>query len=206
MITKSTIIALDLEGTLAPEIWIEVAKKTGIEKLHLTTRDISDYNELMKMRIKILREHNLSLSDIQKIIKKIDPFSGAKEFLDWIRTHDNLQPVILSDTFYQFALPIMKKLGNPTLFCNSLETDCDDMIVNYHMRQDNQKEREVTAFQDLNFKVVAIGDSYNDSNMIRRADIGIFFRAPEKILKQFPQFKAMKEYKELRACLRSSFS
>lgn len=201
MITKPTIIALDLEGTLAPEIWIEVAEKTEIEKLRLTTRDISDYDKLMKMRIKILHEHNLSLADIQKIIKNIAPFNGAKEFLDWIRTHDNLQPIILSDTFYQFALPIMKKLGNPTLFCNSLETDDSNMIIDYHIRQDNQKECEVTAFQDLNFKVVAIGDSYNDSNMIKRADIGIFFRAPEKILKQFPQFKAMREYKELKKCI-----
>ena len=201
MITKPTIIALDLEGTLAPEIWIEVAEKTGIKRLRLTTRDIQDYDKLMQMRIKILREHNLSLTAIQKIIKNVAPFDVAKEFLDWIRTHDNLQPVILSDTFYQFALPIMKKLGNPTLFCNSLETDDNNMIVDYHIRQDNQKEREVAAFQDLNFKVIAIGDSYNDSNMIKRADVGIFFRAPEKILKQFSQFKAMKEYKELRRCI-----
>jgi phosphoserine/homoserine phosphotransferase len=198
MITKPTIIALDLEGTLVPEIWIEVAEKTGIEKLRLTTRDISDYDKLMKMRISILRKHNLPLATIQEIIGNINPFFGAKEFLDWICTHDNLQPVILSDTFYQFALPIISKLGHPILFCNSLVIDDNDMIIDYQMRQDNQKEKTIAAFGNLNFEVVAIGDSYNDTTMLKQADRGILFRAPEKIIKQFPQFKAIKQYEKLK--------
>ena len=194
MMTKPTIIALDLEGTLAPEIWIKIAENTGIEGLRLTTRDVPDYDKLMNARIEIVKKHKLSLIDIQKIIKKIDPFTGAKEFLDWVRKDINMQPVIISDTFYQFAQPIIEKLGNPALFCNLLEIDDNNMIISHRMRQDNQKEKVVAACKDLKFQVVAIGDSYNDTVMLARADKGILFRAPEKISKEFPQFILVHEY------------
>lgn len=196
MSRKPTLIATDLEGVLVPEIWIAVAEKTGIERLRLTTRDIPDYDELMRGRIAILREQRLTLADIQAVIATLDPFPGAIEYLDWARAQ--MQVIILSDTFYEFAAPLMVKLGYPTLFCNSLEVDAANNIVGYRMRQDHGKRLSVAAFRSLQFQVVAIGDSYNDTAMLAAADAGILFRPPANIVAEFPQFPVVREYSELR--------
>lgn len=193
---KQRIIALDLEGVLSPEIWISVAEKTKIDELRLTTRDISDYDELMQRRLKILDEHNIKLSDIQSVIETLPLLDGAKEFLDELRaTH---QVIILSDTFAEFAKPIMKKLGYPTLFCHNLEIK-DDKIIGYKLRMANQKQRSVEALQALNFSVFAAGDSYNDATMLCAADRACLFRATDALKKQFPQFKAVETYSDLMA-------
>jgi len=197
MYAKPTIIAMDLEGVLIPEIWIAVAEKTGIEKLRLTTRDISDYDELMAGRLKILRENGLTLKDIQDVIDTVDPLPGAREYLDWLRSVT--QAIILSDTFYEFAAPLMRKLDTPTLFCNSLETDDSNNVVAYHLRQPDGKRKAVSAFKSLNFKVIAMGDSYNDTTMLAVADQGILFRPPENVIAEFPQYPVMREYDEVRA-------
>ena len=199
MYSKPTIMAMDLEGVLVPEIWIAFAEKTGIEKLRLTTRDISDYYELMKGRLAILRKHGLRLDDIQEAIRGIDPLSGAKDFLDWLRTRT--QAVILSDTFSEFATPLMEKLGRPTLFCNFLETDSAGNIVNYHLRQKDGKKHAVIALKSLNFRVIAMGDSYNDTTMLAEADLGLLFRPPENVIAEFPQYPVMTEYATLREYL-----
>ena len=196
MSLKPTLIATDLEGVLVPEIWIAVAEKTGIERLRLTTRDIPDYDELMRGRIAIMREQNLSLADIQAVIATLEPFDGAREYLDWVRAHAQL--IILSDTFYEFAAPLMLKLGYPTLFCNMLEIDAAGNIAGYRMRQDHGKRRSVAAFQSLEFQVLAIGDSYNDTAMLATADQGVLFRPPANIVAEFPQFPVAREYEELR--------
>jgi phosphoserine / homoserine phosphotransferase len=193
---KPTLIATDLEGVLVPEIWIAVAEKTGIERLRLTTRDIPDYDQLMRGRIAILREQKLTLSDIQRVIATLDPLPGALDFLDWARAHTQL--IILSDTFYEFAAPLMLQLGYPTLFCNSLTIDRDNNIIGYQMRQQHGKRLSVAAFRSLQFHVVAIGDSYNDTAMLAAADAGILFRPPDTIAAEFPQFPVMREYDELR--------
>jgi len=189
---KPTIVAMDLEGVLVPEIWIAVAEKTGIKKLQLTTRDVSDYDELMRMRLKILRENNLTLSDIQNVIDSVDPLPGALEFLKWMRAR--VQAVILSDTYYEFALPLMKRLEYPTLFCNSLETDENNLISQYHLRLIDGKRKAVTALKELGFRVIAMGDSYNDTTMLGEADLGVLFRPPENVVKEFPNFKVFHEY------------
>jgi len=188
------IAALDLEGVLSPEIWISVAERTKIDALRLTTRDISDYDELMRHRLKILNEQGIKLSEIQNVIKGMPLLPGAREFLDELRTF--CQVIILSDTFAEFAKPIMEKLGYPTLFCHNLEIK-DDRIAGYKLRQRSQKKRAVEAFKSLNFSVAAIGDSYNDVEMLRAADGACFFHAPESIKKEFPQFKAVETYSEL---------
>jgi phosphoserine/homoserine phosphotransferase len=193
---KPTLIATDLEGVLVPEIWIAVAEKTGIERLRLTTREIPDYHQLMLGRIAILREQKLKLADIQSVIATLDPLPGALDYLTWARAHTQL--IILSDTFYEFAAPLMLKLGYPTLFCNSLIVDRDDNIVGYRMRQEHGKRLSVAAFKSLEFHVVAIGDSYNDTAMLAAADTGILFRPPHTIAAEFPQFPVMREYAELR--------
>lgn len=187
---------LDLEGVLVPEIWIAFAEKTGIEKLRLTTRDIPDYDQLMRGRLKILDENHLKLSDIQEVIRGISPLEGAREFIDWLRTE--FQVVILSDTFYEFAGPLMAQLGHPSLFCNFLEVDAGGRIVNYRLRQKDGKTKAVQAFKNLNFQVIASGDSYNDTGMLKAADAGIFFCPPEAIVREFPQFKVTRTYDELR--------
>jgi phosphoserine/homoserine phosphotransferase len=192
--TMPLIAALDLEGVLSPEIWISVAERTKIDALRLTTRDISDYDELMRHRLKILNEQGIKLSEIQSVIKGMPLLSGAREFLDELRTF--CQVIILSDTFAEFAKPIMEKLGYPTLFCHNLEIK-DDRITGYKLRQRSQKKRAVEAFKTLNFSVAAIGDSYNDVEMLRAADRACFFHAPESIKKEFPQFKAVETYSEL---------
>ncbi len=187
---------LDLEGVLVPEIWIAFAEQTGIEKLRLTTRDIPDYDELMRGRLKILDENNLKLADIQKVIQKIKPLEGANDFLEWLKSE--FQVIILSDTFYQFAGPLMAQLDYPTLFCNELIIDNEGRIANYRLRQADGKTKAVTTLQSMNFQVVAAGDSYNDTGMLKQADAGIFFRPPESITKEFPQFPISHQYEEMK--------
>jgi phosphoserine/homoserine phosphotransferase len=200
---KPTILASDLEGVLVPEIWIAVAEKTGIERLRLTTRDIPDYDKLMQGRIAILREHNLTLADIQAVIATIDPLPGALEFLDWARAQT--QVIILSDTFYEFAAPLMVKLGRPTLFCNTILVDQANNIAGYRLRQTDGKRKAVAALKSLDFHVIAMGDSYNDTTMLAEADAGILFRPPANIVAEFPQFPVLHEYDKLREHLMSTY-
>ncbi len=189
------VTCLDLEGVLVPEIWIAFAEETGIKELRLTTRDISDYDVLMKKRIAILKENGLKLSDIQKTIEKIDPMEGAKNFLDELRSI--CQVIILSDTFTQFAQPLMKKLGMPTIFCNSLNISSDGFINGYSLRQENGKYHAVKALQSIGFKTIASGDSFNDLEMIKQSEAGFLFRPPEHIAKEYCQYPAFTEYDEL---------
>jgi phosphoserine/homoserine phosphotransferase len=191
------IACLDLEGVLVPEIWINVAEKTGIEALRRTTRDEPDYDVLMRYRLEILARHGLGIGDIQDVIETLDPLEGGGEFLDWLREH--YQVVILSDTFYQFAAPLMRKLGFPTLFCHDLEIGTDGRIENYHLRMADQKRESVRRFRDLNFHVIAAGDSYNDTSMLEAADAGILFRPPDNVVAEFPQFPVTETYAELTA-------
>jgi len=191
---SNCIVGLDLEGVLSPEIWISVAKQTKIDELRLTTRDIANYDELMQHRLKILSERNIKLSDIQNVIESLPLLEGAREFLDELR--EFCQVVILSDTFAEFARPIMKNLGYPTLFCHNLQIK-DNKIVGYKLRQQNQKQCAVEAFKSLNFKVFAAGDSYNDISMLKTADKACLFRAPDSVKVEFPHFKAVEEYREL---------
>ncbi len=186
---------LDLEGVLVPEIWIAFAEKTGIEKLRLTTRDVPDYNELMRGRLKILDENKLKLADIEKVIRGIEPLEGAFDCLNWLKSE--FQVIILSDTFYQFAGPLMEQLGYPTLFCNDLVVDNTGRIADYRLRQEDGKTKAVAALKSLNFQVIASGDSYNDTGMLIEADAGIFFKPPESIVDEFPQFPVAQNYKEL---------
>jgi len=183
---KPVIVCLDLEGVLVPEIWINVALKTGIEELKLTTREMPNYDNLMKQRLAILDRHHLDLGDIQEVIGKMGPMEGAMDFLSWLR--ERCQVIILSDTFYQFAFPLMKQLGFPTLFCNQLEIDGAGRIANYRMRMQNQKKHSVAAFKSLNFFTMAAGDAYNDTAMLGEADAGFFFRPPDHLPIEFPQF------------------
>ncbi len=189
------VVCLDLEGVLVPEIWINVAKKTGIDELKLTTRDISDYNALMKRRIAILDENNLKLKDIQDVIATMDPLDGAEEFLENLR--ELTQVIILSDTFTQFAKPLMKKLGWPVIFCNELVIDNSDRISDFALRQQDGKKHAVKGFHSMGFKVVASGDSYNDLSMIREADSGALFCPPEKIVKDNPDLPVAMTHREL---------
>jgi len=191
------IACLDLEGVLIPEIWISFAERTGIEELRLTTRDIPDYDALMTRRLSILGEHDLGLSDIQQVIGGMSPLPGAKEFLDWLR--ERAQVVILSDTFYEFAAPLMRQLGWPTLFCHRLEIGEGGKVSNYHLRQADGKRQAVRAFHQLNFRVIAAGDSYNDTTMLSEANAGILFRPPDNVVEEFPQFPVARSYDELRS-------
>lgn len=191
---KQTIVTLDLEGVLVPEIWIAVAEKTGIKELQLTTRDIPDYDVLMKGRLQILAKHNLSLKVIQDVISTLSPLEGAKAFLDELRTLT--QVIILSDTFQEFAAPLMKQLGWPTILCHRLEIT-EGNISNYKLRLSDQKKHAVAALRKLNYYIIAAGDSFNDTTMLAEANAGYLFRSPESIQKQFPQFKALEEYSEL---------
>ena len=191
---RQTIVTLDLEGVLVPEIWIAVAEKTGIEALRRTTRDEPDYDILMRSRLEIMRQNDLKLFDIQDVISSLSPLDGAIDFLDELRAET--QVIILSDTFVQFARPLMKQLAWPTIFCNHLEVK-GDVVENYHLRQPDQKRQSVLAFRSLNYKVVAAGDSYNDTNMLAEANHGILFRSPKTIQEEFSQFPAVSEYDEL---------
>jgi len=193
------ILVADLEGVFLPEIWINVAEKTGIDELKLTTRDISDYDVLMTKRLSILDEHNLTLKDIQDVIATLDPLDGAKQMLDWIRKQTQI--IILSDTFEEFAGPLMEKLDFPALLCHSLTVDATDRITGYNLRIDNQKARAVKALQGLNYHVIAFGDSYNDTGMILEADQGFFFKPPESITKDFPDIPITRSYDELKVML-----
>ncbi len=198
------IVCLDLEGVLVPEIWIEFAQRTGIPELKRTARDEPDYDKLMTYRLGILRQHKLGLPDIQKVIAAMGPMPGAREFLDALR--DTYQVIILSDTFYEFAKPLMQQLGLPTLFCHSLEADAAGMLVNYHLRMPNQKQEAVKRFKELNFKVVAAGDSYNDTAMLGEAHGGILFHPPENVIREFPQFPVVLSYDDLRAEIDKAFA
>ena len=191
------LVCLDLEGVLVPEIWIEFSKRTGIPELSRTTRDEPDYDKLMKYRLDLLKTHKLGLPDIQKVIAAMGPMAGAKDFLDALRR--DYQVIILSDTFYEFAMPLMRQLGMPTLFCHKLEAGAEGFLVNYHLRMPNQKMEAVKRFKQINFKVIAAGDSYNDTAMLAEADAGILFHPPQNVIDEFPQFPVTLNYSELRA-------
>lgn len=191
---KQTIVTLDMEGVLTPEIWIAVAEKTGIPELRRTTRDEPDYDKLMRGRLQILDQHGLKLSDIQNVIGCLKLLPGAKDFLDELRSLT--QVIILSDTFEQFAQPLIKQMGWPTLFCHRLVVE-NDRIVNYQLRMPDQKRRSVAALKGLNYFVVAAGDSFNDTTMLGEANVGFLFHAPENVKQQFPQFKSFEEYSDL---------
>jgi len=196
------LVCLDLEGVLVPEIWIEFSQRTGIPELRRTTRDEPDYDKLMKGRLALLAQHKLGLPDIQKVIAAMGPMPGAKDFLDDLRSR--FQVIILSDTFYQFAMPLMQQLGMPTLFCHKLETDTKGFVVNYQLRMPEQKREAVKRFRELNFKVIAAGDSYNDTAMLGEAHAGILFRPPENVIREFPQYPVTMNYAELDAQIRSA--
>ncbi len=191
------IACLDLEGVLVPEIWINVAERTGIAELRRTTRDEPDYDKLMRRRLAILEEHGLRLPDIQRVIGGMRPLDGAPEFLDWLRAR--FQVIILSDTFDEFAAPLMQQLGYPCLFCNSLVVDADGKIRDYRIRIRDGKRKAVMALQLLNFEVIAAGDSYNDTTMLAEANHGVLFRPPENVIRDFPRFAVTQTYAELRA-------
>ena len=191
------IVCLDLEGVLVPEIWIEFSQRTGIAELRRTTRDEPNYDKLMRGRLALLAQHKLGLPDIQKVIAAMGPMPGAREFLDSLR--QRFQVIILSDTFYEFAMPLMQQLGMPTLFCHKLEAGADGMLVNYHLRMAEQKREAVRAFKGLNFQVIAAGDSYNDTAMLGEAHAGILFRPPESVMREFPQYPVTQNYTELDA-------
>jgi phosphoserine/homoserine phosphotransferase len=187
---------LDLEGVLLPEIWIAFAEKTGIEELRLTTRDVPDYDQLMVGRLKILKTNKLKLIDIENVIKTLTPLEGAKSFLDWLKSE--FQVIILSDTFYQFARPLMGTLDYPTLFCHELIIDNKGEIKGYRLRQPDGKTKAVSALKGLNFQVIAAGDSYNDIGMLKEADAGILFCPPENVIEEFPQFPVSRDYTEFK--------
>lgn len=197
------IVCLDLEGVLVPEIWIEFAERTGIAELRRTTRDEPDYDVLMKYRLNLLAQHKLGLPQIQEVIAEMGPMPGAREFLDALR--DRYQVIILSDTFYEFAHPLMHQLGLPTLFCHSLEADADGRVVNYHLRMPDQKREAVRRFKELNFCVVAAGDSYNDTAMLGEAHGGILFQPPENVVREFPQYPVVRDYDALRREIDQAF-
>lgn len=190
------VICADLEGIFVPEVWINVAEKTGIKELRLTTRDISDYDVLMKKRLSILDENGLKLKDITDVIATMEPLDGALEFLDWLRSQ--LQLIIVSDTYVEFAKPLMEKLKWPTLFCHSLSVDNKGMISGYNLRQKDSKKMTVLSLQSLNFKVIAVGDSYNDITMLEKADKKILFRPPDNVRDEFPHFFVSYGYDELK--------
>src|SRR5690554_5362315 len=197
--TQETIVelaCLDLEGVLIPEIWIAFAEKTGIEELKATTRDIPDYDVLMKQRLRILDEHGLKLKDIQEVIATLKPLDGAIEFVDWLR--ERFQVIILSDTFYEFSQPLMRQLGFPTLFCHRLVTDEEGRVVDYKLRQADPKRQSIRALQTIYYRTIAAGDSYNDTTMLAEADAGILFHAPDNVIKEFPQFPAVHTFEDLK--------
>lgn len=190
------IACLDLEGVLVPEIWIAFAEKTGIEELKATTRDIPDYDVLMKQRLRILDEHGLKLGDIQEVIATLEPLEGAVEFVNWLR--ERFQVIILSDTFYEFSQPLMRQLGFPTLFCHKLVVDENDRVVDYQLRQKDPKRQSVLALKTLYYRIIAAGDSYNDTTMLGEADAGILFHAPDNVIEEFPQFPAVQTFADLK--------
>ncbi len=190
------IVCSDLEGVFVPEIWINVAEKTGIEELRLTTRDIPDYDVLMRKRLGILDQHNLKIKDITDVIATMSPLDGAVEFLDWLRS--KVSVIVVSDTFAQFAGPLMKQLGYPALFCNTLTIESDGRVSGYTLRQKDGKRKAADALKSLNYKIIAMGDSYNDITMLKTADHGILFRPPQNVIDEFPEFPVTRTYDELR--------
>jgi phosphoserine / homoserine phosphotransferase len=197
------VVCSDLEGVFVPEIWINVAETTGIEELKLTTRDISDYDVLMKKRLSILKENKLKLQDIQDVIDKMDPLPGALEFLNWLRSQT--QVIVVSDTFVQFAGPLMKKLGYPTLFCHALEISDNNSIIGYKLRQREGKKKTVQALRSLRYNIIAMGDSYNDINMLKEADVGILFCPPQNVIDEFPELPLTTDYGQVKQILEKAF-
>lgn len=200
----NSIVCLDMEGVLIPEIWIEFAKETGIKELRLTTKDEPDYDKLMKMRIRLLKEHNYGIKEIQKVIDKVEPYEGAKEFLDELRSFT--QVIILSDTYREFGLPVMKKLGYPTLFCHELEIADNGEITDYKLRKNGTKLETVKALQSIGFETIAAGDSYNDLGMIRASKAGFLFRSPEKIKNENKDVQTLETYEELLCGIKKAIS
>lgn len=192
-------VCLDLEGVLIPEIWINVAKITGIEELKATTRDIPDYDALMQQRLRILNENGLRINDIKKVISEMSPLEGAVDFMNWLRQH--YQVVLLSDTFYDFAMPLMRQMGYPTLLCHKLKIDSEGRVADYVLRQKDAKRKSVKAFKKLNYFVIAAGDSYNDTAMLSEADSGILFKPPQNVIDEFPQFPVKYTFKELKEAI-----
>lgn len=190
------IVCSDLEGVFTPEVWINVSKRTGIDELKLTTRDISDYNALMHRRLEILKQHELTIHDIQHVISLIEPLPGARDFLVWLRLQT--QVIIVSDTFVEFADPLIEKLGRPTLFCHQLTIDKGGNIIDFNLRQQDAKKKTVEALQSLNYQVIAIGDSYNDINMLKQAELGILFRPPQNVTDDYPDFQVVHSYNDLK--------
>ncbi len=190
------VVCSDLEGVFVPEIWINVAEQTGIKELKLTTRDINDYNKLMERRLEILKENNLTIHDIRKVISGIKPLPGAIEFLKWLRSQ--VQLILVSDTFTEFADPLMEQLGRPTLLCNNLSIDVSGRITGYNLRQKDGKKKVAAAIQSLNYKVIAVGDSYNDISMIRQADIGILYSPPRNVTDDNPDLPVISSYGQLK--------
>ena len=191
------IICADMEGIFTPEIWIEVAKKTGIGDLKLTTRDISDYDVLMKKRLGILAENSLKLKDITDVIETMDPLEGALDFLDWVR--ERTQVIVVSDTYVEFARPLLRKLGWPTLFCNTLTIAPDGSIADYNLRQQDGKRETVLSLKRLNYHILAVGDSYNDISMLKEAHAGVLFKPPENVRSEYPELPATYNYDELKS-------
>ena len=194
------IICADMEGIFTPEIWINVSGITGIKELRLTTRDIPDYDVLMKRRLAILKQHGLKLQDIQAVIAKMTPLDGAKDFLDWLRSR--IQVIIVSDTYVEFAGPLLEKLGQPTLFCNTLSVEADGTISGYNLRQKDGKRKVATALANLNYKVIAIGDSYNDISMLKTAESGILYCPPDNIIEEYSEFTVTRNYAELKPAIK----
>ena len=194
------IVCADMEGIFTPEIWINVAEITGIKELRLTTRDIPDYDVLMKGRLAILKQHGLTLRDIQAVIAKMKPLDGANNFLNWLRSR--LQVIIVSDTYVEFAGPLLEKLGQPTLFCNTLSVDTDGTICGYNLRQKDGKQKVATALANLNYKVIAIGDSYNDITMLKTAESGILYCPPDNIKEEYSEFAVTRTYAELKQAIK----
>ena len=190
------IVCSDLEGVFVPEIWVNVSNHTGIDELKLTTRDISDYNVLMKRRLELLKKYGLTLRDVQNVISLLKPLSGALEFIDWLRSKTQL--IVVSDTFSEFADPLMRQLGRPTLFCHHLTTDKEGNITDYNLRQENGKKHVVEALQSLNYKVIAIGDSYNDVSMLKSADYGILYNPPQSVADENNDLQVVKTYASLK--------
>lgn len=196
-------VCSDLEGVWVPEVWINVAEKTGIPELRLTTRDIKDYDELMQYRLKILREKNLTLLDIQRVIATIRPLHGALDMINWLKRITRF--IVVSDTFVEFADPLMDQLDRPTLFCHSLEVNINGIISGYQLRQKDSKREAVKALKGLNYEVIAFGDSYNDISMLKEADQGVLFRPPQNVISDYPEFPVIHEYSELKNFLEERF-